>query len=75
MDFTNLKQFMDHLTGWRVPGNDVRVFVAGEEVFRYQSGYADLATKKKVTGSEHYFIYSCSKPATTAKPPLSGLLR
>ena len=64
MDFTKLKNFMDHLTSWRIPGNDIRVFVAGNEVFRYQSGYADLATKEKMTDSKHYFIYSCSKPAT-----------
>ncbi len=64
MDFTNLRNFMDHLTSWRIPGNDIRVCIGGKEVFRYQSGYADLAAQKKMTGEEHYFIYSCSKPAT-----------
>lgn len=64
MDFTYLKQFMDHLTSWRIPGNDIKVCVGGKEVFRYQSGYADVEHGEKMTGDRLFFIYSCSKVTT-----------
>lgn len=64
MNFDGLKQFMDHLTDWRIPGNSVRVYKDGKEVFRYESGYSNLEEKIKMNGTELFNIYSCSKPAT-----------
>ncbi len=64
MDFTPLKNFMDHLTDWRIPGNSVRVFKDCKEVFRYESGYSNLEQKIKMNGTELFNIYSCSKVAT-----------
>ena len=64
MNFEPLKEFMDHLTSWRIPGNCIRVSMGGKEVFRYESGYSDLENKVPMTGEGLFNIYSCSKPIT-----------
>ena len=64
MDFTNLKQFMEHLTAWRIPGNSVVVYKDNEKVFSYSSGYSDVENKTPMQGDELVNIYSCSKPVT-----------
>ena len=64
MNFTKLKEFMDHLTEWRIPGNDISVWIDNNEVFRYQSGYLDVENKIKMTDNCLMNIYSCSKVAT-----------
>lgn len=66
MDFSNLKQFMDHLTSWRIPGNSVVVYKDGEKVFSYSSGYSDVENKVPMSGDELLNVYSCSKPITVA---------
>ena len=78
MNFDILKQFMDHLTSWRIPGNSVSVCLEGKEVFSYQSGYANVEQKIPMTKEHWVNIYSCSKPATvTAALQLweKGLIR
>ena len=35
MDFTNLAEFMDYLTGWRIPGNSCVVYKDRNPVFQY----------------------------------------
>ncbi len=69
MDFSKLKAFMDHLTAWRIPGNDISVWLENKEVFRYQSGYMDVENKKPMSPDCLLNIYSCSKVATV----VSGL--
>ncbi len=64
MDFTPMKEFMDHLTSWRIPGNSIRVCLGGKEVFRYQSGYADLENKIPMGEDGLFNIWSCSKVMT-----------
>ena len=64
MNFEGLKQFMDHLTGWRIPGNSVSVCIEGKEVFSYQSGFADVEKQIPMTKEHYVNLYSCSKPAT-----------
>jgi len=64
MNFTPLKEFMDRLTAWRIPGNSILVTLEGKEVFRYQSGYSDLDKQTPMQGNELFNIYSCSKVAT-----------
>ncbi len=39
MDFSNLKQFMDHMAEEHVPGNAVQVYLDGEKAFEYAVGY------------------------------------
>lgn len=64
MNFEYMKNFMDSLTEWIVPGNSVVIYKDGKKVFEYSSGYSDLEKKIKKTGKEQLYIYSCSKVAT-----------
>ncbi len=64
MRFDLLKNFMDSLTGWIIPGNSAVVYKDGEKVFEYSSGFSDLENRKEMTGNELIYIYSCSKPVT-----------
>lgn len=64
MNFSLLKDFMDSLTAWRIPGNSISVCLGGNEVFSYQSGFADIENKIRMTPDRLFYIYSCSKVAT-----------
>ena len=64
MDFSNLKDFMDRLTGWIIPGNSIVVYKDGAQVFSYRSGFSDLEKREPMKGGELFHIYSCSKPTT-----------
>lgn len=64
MDFTYLKEFMDRLTQWRIPGNSVSVWCRGEEVFKYSSGFSNIEKQIPMNGSELLNIYSTSKVCT-----------
>ena len=35
MDFTPLKECMNHLSVWRIPGNSIRVSIGGKEEVSY----------------------------------------
>lgn len=65
MGFTNLKNFMDHLTSWRVPGNIVYVFKENKKVFEYCSGYDNVDLKTPMTFDKNFYMYSCTKILTT----------
>lgn len=64
MDFSLMKDFMDRLTAWRIPGNSISVCVENKEVFSYQSGYENVEKKKKMSSDKLFNIFSCSKPVT-----------
>ncbi|MBQ3151495.1 MAG: beta-lactamase family protein [Clostridia bacterium] len=64
MDFSLLKDFMDSLTDWRIPGNAVSVHLDGKEVFSYSSGFADVEKGIPMSTQKLVYIYSCSKVAT-----------
>lgn len=64
MNFRNMKDFMDRLVEWRIPGNSVSVYIDNKEVFGYCSGYSDLENGVKMTPDKMFYIYSCSKVAT-----------
>ena len=64
MNFEYMKNFMDSLTEWIIPGNSIVIYKDGKKVFEYSSGYSDLEKKIKKTGEEQLYIYSCSKVAT-----------
>ncbi len=66
MNFTNLKNYMDFLTSWRIPGNSACVYYKNEKVFSYQSGFSDIENKIKMDDKRHFYIYSCSKVTTVA---------
>lgn len=64
MNFQPMRELMDRLTAWRIPGNAAKIYLGGKEVFSYASGYADLELGEKMTTDHLINIYSCSKPAT-----------
>ncbi|MBQ8759046.1 MAG: beta-lactamase family protein [Clostridia bacterium] len=64
MNFDALKNFMDRLTSWRIPGNSIVINLGGKEVFSYQSGYEDYENKVPMTSGKLFNIFSCSKPIT-----------
>ena len=57
-------KLLKQLEALGVPGIDCTVYQKGREVFRYRSGYSDVAKTKPVDGTERYNIYSCSKLIT-----------
>ena len=65
--FSALKNYMDTiLTREKVPGFDLRVLHKGNEVFSYHAGYNDKENQIPMKGTEHYYIYSASKPICCA---------
>ena len=42
MNFQSMRNFLDHLTSWRIPGNVMVVYKDGEKVFEYTSGYSNI---------------------------------
>ncbi len=64
MNFRNVKDFMDRLCDWLMPGNVCVIYKDGKKVFEYAAGYSDKEENVKMTGNEHFNIYSCSKVAT-----------
>ncbi len=64
MKFDTMKEFMNRLTEWKIPGNGVSVYYQGEEVFSYASGYADVERNVSMTTDHLLNIYSCSKVVT-----------
>ncbi len=64
MDFTLMKDFMDRLTAWRIPGNSISIQIGNREVFSYQSGYENVEKQIKMGNDKLFNIYSCTKVAT-----------
>ena len=58
MNFDKLRAFMDMLSEKKVPGNAVTVYIDGKKIFSYASGFADLESRRPMTGSELINIYS-----------------
>lgn len=64
MDFSNLKEFMDHAVRTWMPGNAAVVYRNGEKVFEYACGVSSFETGARLIGDENYFLYSTSKITT-----------
>ncbi|MBQ9757551.1 MAG: beta-lactamase family protein [Clostridia bacterium] len=64
MRFELIKEFLDRLTAWRIPGAAIVLKQGGKEIFKYSAGYADLENKIPMTGEETLNMYSCSKVVT-----------
>lgn len=65
MDFQLMRDFLDHLTSWRIPGNVMVICKDGEPLFEYTSGYSDIEKGEKMSPDKFFYIYSCSKITTT----------
>ena len=66
MDFQLLRERMDGLTSWKIPGNAAIGYWGGEKVFSYASGYADMASGLPMSEDLLFNVYSCSKVVTAA---------
>ena len=64
MNFDLMKNFMDRLTDWRIPGNVINIYRNGEKVFEYASGYSDVEKGERMTPDKWFYLYSCSKITT-----------
>lgn len=64
VNFDYMKEFMDRLTSWIIPGNSISVCIENKEVFTYQSGYENYEQKIKMGNNNLFNIFSCSKPIT-----------
>ena len=65
--FKSLENYLETiLVREKVPGLDLRVWHNGKEAFSYHTGYADKENGIKMKGTEHYYIYSASKPICCA---------
>ncbi len=65
MNFQPMKEFLDHLTAWRIPGNVMVIHKDGKPVFEYTSGYSNVEKWEKMTSDKFFYLYSCSKITTT----------
>lgn len=64
MEFTAMKVFMNGLVKRGIPGNSIRIYHDGREVFGYSSGLSDIENGIPMRGDELMYIYSCSKVLT-----------
>ena len=66
MDFHPLVNYIESVIRAEkgVPGCDIKIMRHHETLFRYQSGYCDYEATMPVSGTELYFMYSCTKPVT-----------
>ncbi len=66
MDFSDIKNLLDEMIEWRIPGNCIVVYKGREKLFEYCSGYSVLKEKVPMTPDKLFNIYSCTKVATCA---------
>lgn len=64
MDFTPIKEFMQHMLELKIPGNAISIWKDGKEVFSHAAGYADRENQIPMTCDRLINIYSCTKVAT-----------
>lgn len=64
MDFTNMKNYMEALTDWIIPGNSIAVYHRNNKVFEWQTGYADLENKVPMNAEHLFNGYSVTKLLT-----------
>ena len=65
MRFQPLRTFLnEYLPMLGIPGSDTSIYQGDTEVFRYQSGYGNIAKKTPVNPDGLYNIYSCTKVTT-----------
>jgi len=64
MDFTKVTGFMESLQNAGIPGTDLAIYIKGKEVYRKQTGYADLESKTPIKPDTLYPVYSMTKVIT-----------
>ena len=64
MDFTKVTNFLETLQSAGIPGTDLAIYIKGKEVYRHQTGYADLDSHTPITPDNLYLFYSMTKIIT-----------
>ncbi len=64
MDFSLMRDFLDRLCAWRVPGNCVTVHIDNKKVFSYTSGYENIEKKIRMGEDKLFNMFSATKPLT-----------
>jgi len=64
MDFTKTRRFMDSLGDYGIPGADLAIYIDGNEVFRYLTGFANLENRIPVASDTLFPIFSMTKVVT-----------
>ena len=64
MDFNKVKKFLDSLQNIGIPGADLAIYIKGKEVYRHQTGYADIETKTPIKPDTIYQFWSMTKVVT-----------
>ncbi|MBR4768881.1 MAG: beta-lactamase family protein [Lachnospiraceae bacterium] len=64
MNFDRLKEYQDSLSKIGIAGNDLAIYVGYDEVYRYQTGFADLENRRPIDSGTLYKMYSMTKPIT-----------
>lgn len=66
MNFTLMEKLLDSMAMKYYPGIDMCVYKNHKEIFRYQAGYSDIESKTPVNPNAMYYLFSCTKPITSA---------
>ena len=64
MDFSRATHFLDSLQEVGIPGADLAIFIKGKEVYRHQTGVADIDTRAPITPDTIYQFWSMTKVIT-----------
>ena len=64
MDFTRVTKYLDSLHNIGIPGADLGIYIKGKEVYRHQTGYADLETEAPIKPDTIYQFWSMTKVIT-----------
>ena len=64
MDFTKVTNFLEALDNAGIPGADLAIYIKGKEVYRHQTGFADLDSRTPIAPDTLYQFYSMTKIIT-----------
>ena len=64
MEFSRVTNFLDSLSKIGIPGLDLAIYLKGNEVYRHQTGLADIDTQRPISNDTIYQFYSMTKVIT-----------
>ena len=64
MNFSKVTGFLESLSSVGIPGTDLSICLKGKEVYRHQTGFADLESQTPIKPDTLYAIWSMTKVIT-----------
>jgi len=64
MDFSRVTKYLDSLQKIGIAGADLGIYIKGKEVYRHQTGFADIESKKPIKPDTIYQFWSMTKVFT-----------